>query len=286
MLHLLLLEWKKISANRTFVVMSILYFVFLPASYLTWKIFRPEVTGNMGHMDEIAKQILGQDPYMFPFTWQSFGYLGSWFNFYALGIIGIMIITMEYNYRTMRQSIINGLTRTEFFISKILMVLAISIVFSLYFCITGFIIGYFSTDVVYSSKVFQNIHIIPLYSLQILGYMSVAVLIGWIFKRFALSIIVYFVYPMFEGIVKWVGMTWIAKTKAWNFLPINVMEDLVPVFLPIGAMNVGIYEASKNVEKEFGFTLFLSSGEAALASIVFIVLFLFLSYRLFIKTDL
>ncbi len=287
MLHLLHLEWKKLSANRTFVVMSVLYFFFLPASYLMGKLMRPDFDNSLRGMDDIAKQIFGQDPYMFPHTWQSFGYLGSWFNFYALGIIGILIITMEYNYKTMRQSIINGLTRTEFFMSKMMMILAISIVFSMYFCVMGFIIGWLNTDTVYMAKVTQNIHIIPLYILQILGFMSLAAFIGWMFKRFALSIIIYFMYPLFEGILKWTLFGWFGlKSKIVLCLPVNAMEDLVPIFLPFGGMNVDIYKAAKDFEKKTEIPFFLSFGEAAIVTIIFVVLFSFFSYRRFIKSDL
>ncbi len=287
MLHLLLLEWKKLSLNRTFVVMSSLYLALLPATYLIGKFIIPDSNHRKGSFNEIELQTFLQDPYMFPFVWKSFGYTGSWFNFYALGIIGILIITMEYNHKTMRQSIINGLTRTEFFLSKTLMILAVSLFFSLYFLVCGLVIGFINTDTVYTAKIFQHIDIVPLYSLQIMGYMSLAAFFGWVFKRFSLAIIIYFAYPLFELILKWVLLAWMGlKHILVLCLPVNAMEDLIPIYFPVSGANVEVIEQTFKYEEEMGIPFFLSATQSSIVTICFIALFLFLSYRIFMRSDL
>lgn len=292
MLHLLQLEWKKLITNRTFVIMSSMYLILLPAIFLSIKLLMPDIDDtDFNGLGAAAKQALTENPFMFPDVWRSYGYIGSWFNYYSLGVIGILIITMEYNYKTMRQSIINGLTRTEFYLSKIVMVIGISLGFALYFCVTGLIIGFTNTGSLEFSKLMSRVtlhaDIIPFYIVQILGYVSFACLIGWIFKRFALSIIFFCAYPLLELIVKWSLIGWVKlKSKLVLFLPINAMEDLIPIYFPISAANAGFEETKAEFAREVGMPYLLEPIEALSASIFFIILFFFIGYKIFMRSDL
>ena len=288
MLHLLTLEWKKLTSNRTFIVMTVLYMIFLPTVFLLGK-FIPEIGGNSqsGGLTGAALSISTEDPYMFPHIWKALSYLGSWFNYYFLGIIGILIITNEYDYKTLRQSIINGLTRREYFTGKIMIVFALGIAFSLYYMFIGLTIGFFNTDYILMSKVTQNANIIPMYALQIIGYMSLAVFFGWLFKRFALSLIFYMFYPILETIVLNSLLFYFKLTyKGVMYMPISAMKNLVPVYTPFPMMNVGIDQMAGEYEKEFGIPYYLPELDATIVSLVFVVVFILLSYWRFNKSDL
>lgn len=286
MLHLLTLEWKKLSSNTTFKVLTILYAVFLPMTFLMWKYITGDVQGANFEGVELATFL--EDPYMFPHVWKSLGYLGSWFNFYLLGIVGILIVTNEYDYKTLRQSIINGLTRREYFTGKLLIVAAISVLFSLYYCILGLVIGFFNTDAIYMSKVLQNAHFIPKYAIQIFGYMSIAVFFGWLFRRFALSLLFYFFYPIGEFIL--LNGVFLAWMKIWVlpilYFPMNVFNNLIPFYSPISFFNAGRVQMISAFEEKTGLPYFLPDVQAIPIAIVFIVLFVILSYRRFINSDL
>lgn len=288
MLHLLILEWKKLTSNRTFIVMTILYMVFLPVVFLLGKFF-PDFSngGSQSGLSAAALSVATEDPYMFPHIWKALSYLGSWFNYYFLGIIGILIITNEYDYKTLRQSIINGLTRTEYFTGKVLIVFALGLAFSIYYMLVGLTIGFFNTDTIFMSKVMQNANIIPLYALQIIGYMSLAVFFGWLFRRFALSLIFYMFYPILETIVLNSLLFYFKLTyKGVMYMPISAMKNLVPVYTPFPMANMGIAQMAEEYEKEFGIPYYLPELDATIVSIVFVFVFVLLSYWRFNRSDL
>lgn len=289
MLHLLSLEWKKLTSNKTFVVMTILYMVFLPTTFLLGKFIPDAVTGDIqsSGMNPAQLAAFTEDPYIFPNVWKALSYLGNWFNFYFLGIIGILIITNEYDYKTLRQSIINGLTRKEYFLGKIMIVFAIGIGFSLYYTLIALIVGFFSTDYIVMAKVTQNANIIPQYALQIIGYMSLAVFFGWLFRRFALSLICFLFYPMFESLFLNILLFYFKLTyKFVMYLPVSAMKNLVPVYTPFPMANAGIVELAGEYEKEFGIPYYLPQVDAIGVSIFFIVVLISLSYWRFMKSDL
>lgn len=268
--------------------MSVVYMIFLPAIFLLGK-FLPDMSGGSSNsgMTGAALTTLLEDPYIFPHIWKSLGYLGNWFNYYFLGLIGILVITNEYDYKTLRQGIINGLTRKEYFSAKIMIVFAVSLAFSLYYLLVGMGIGFFSTDYVVWDKVTQNADIIPKYALQIVGYMSLAVFFGWLFKRFALSLIFYLIYPMFESFILNIFLFYFnLKFTFIMYMPMSAMKNLVPFYTPFPVINGGLVQMAEEYEKEMGIPYYLPETDAVLVTLFFIILFTGLSYWRFMKSDL
>ncbi|HAK12034.1 MAG TPA: ABC transporter permease, partial [Chitinophagaceae bacterium] len=58
-------------------------------------------------------------PFAFPETWHSVAYFSSWFVMIP-SILVIMVITNEYTYKTHRQNIIDGMSRQEFMLGKMI----------------------------------------------------------------------------------------------------------------------------------------------------------------------
>ena len=71
--------------------------------------------------------------FIFPTVWEYLGYVGNWLTFFFMGFFAVLMITLEYSNRTLRQNIINGFTRVEFYKAKIYFVLAISFLATLYY---------------------------------------------------------------------------------------------------------------------------------------------------------
>jgi ABC-type transport system involved in multi-copper enzyme maturation permease subunit len=271
MFYLLSLEWKKLRHYRTFQVLSILYLIAFPALFLLGKAMKNSVNNVSGEVGGAASSMI-QDPYMFPFIWNSLGYMGNWLNFFTLGIIAIVLVTNEYNYRTLRQSIINGLTRWQFFLGKLQIMAAIALAATLYYFILGMVFGYMNTDYVVQSKVWQNADLIPRYFLQCMGYMSFAFFLGWLFRRLAMGVVVYFIYSIFlELAFRWAIIGLVKPTNVVQYLPLNVMEDLVPLYIPVNI--AGNMKVVENFQKEFGMSFFLSPESAVLATLFYLALF-------------
>ena len=118
MLHLLKIDLKKMTSYRTFWVVCGLYFLTLgfgAASGMEFLKWLANLFDNFGEKLNIARIPL----YHFPDVWLNLIWFGGLLKV-VLAIMVVISITNEYTYRTLRQNIIDGLSRTEFLISKIL----------------------------------------------------------------------------------------------------------------------------------------------------------------------
>lgn len=137
-MKLLKLEYKKIVGNKSFWVFTLLFVVLLPLLV----IFVPVMAG-----DEIeGVQFYPLIPRNSEVTWYAVTIVSSWFTFFLLNFVLIYHVTNEYTYRTVRQNVIDGLTRWNYIKGKVLLMLAISVLATIYVFLVGIIGGlYFSS---------------------------------------------------------------------------------------------------------------------------------------------
>lgn len=268
MLFLLQLEWKKLNRLLAFRIFIAFYLILLPALLLTGKQI-PDLPPPL-----MTNEVL----FIFPTIWEFLGYIGSWLCFFFFGFLSIISVTLEYSNRTMRQNIITGLSRKEYFLGKLYFILALSLGAALYYALCALVIGYFNTETIYWHKVWQNADYIPRYFLLCVGYMSFGMLLGFVVKRTGLALFLYLAYIMFlEMVIRWGVHFQLIKNRSMHFYPMNAVEDLLPP--PIAEIGDEFLEAN-------GFDFFLSPTEAILTTVVYVALFGWLSYRLVKRADL
>ena len=140
MIKLLAIEFRKILPYRMFWVMAGIYlfsmiFIFygFPSliDYFSLRSDSPEV--------KLIKNFL----YNFPDIWQNLAWIASlrYFIKVLLGMIVVILITNEYAYITIRHNVINGLSRTDFLLGKVYLVLFIGLVSTLLILLSGLILG-------------------------------------------------------------------------------------------------------------------------------------------------
>src|SRR3954464_5252229 len=111
MFHLLKIEWLKVRRYRAFWALLLLSLVFM----IAWNYFLANQIAE-SKKTAIAKNPMAQmvpNPYELPGTYQMVTYSNSYFLL-ALGILMILLLTNEYNFRTSRQNVIDGLSRSQF----------------------------------------------------------------------------------------------------------------------------------------------------------------------------
>jgi len=124
MLHLLKIEFRKMYSYRTFWVVCGLYFLTIGFSTATGMEFLKWLSNTIGKFG----QELNTDRiplYHFPDVWLNLVWWSGFFKV-SLGIMVVISITNEYTYRTIRQNVIDGLSRWEFLLSKVLMNVVLS----------------------------------------------------------------------------------------------------------------------------------------------------------------
>ncbi len=270
MLYLFKLEWLKQRKFIIFRVMVLFYLIALPAILL------------------MGKSIdFGTDPppflpstdvfYIFPTVWIWLGYIGNWLTFFFLGFLAVLMVTNEQNNRTLRQNIITGLSRKEYFWSKVLFIVFLSLCATLYFSLCALTFGFLHTETIYLSTVLKNADYIYRYFLMCLGYMSFGLLLGILIRRTGIALFLYITYIMvLESILRYTQL-YFFKNRSMHFYPMNAIEDLIPI--PFSKMAEGFMQQN-------GFNLFLSPTEAIIASSIYITLFLILAYQWLKRADL
>src|SRR5579872_5368963 len=126
MLHLLKIDLKKLTSYRTFWVVCGLYFTTLAAVTASGMEFLKWIAGKGAEFG--ANININRIPlYHFPDVWQNLVFVSGVFKI-VLAIMVVISITNEYQYRTIRQNVIDGLSRWEFLQSKILTNMMLSLI--------------------------------------------------------------------------------------------------------------------------------------------------------------
>ncbi len=270
MFHLLKLEWLKQKDYILFKILAIAYLVLLPAALFVGKKM------DVGNGAPFNPKV---DFFQFPTVWAWLGYIGNWMSFFVLGFLAVLMVTNEYSNRTLRQNVITGLQREEFFKSKLVFMVVAASVATFYYGLCAVVIGLLHVDdTLYFSTVFKNVDMVPRFWLMTMGYMSFGLLIGLLIKRTGIALFLYLAYSMvIETILRWVVHLYFFKNISMNFYPLNAMEDLAP--LPVA-------DFADSLLKAHGFRLLLTPMEAGITTVIYTSLFLFFSYKRLKNSDL
>jgi len=267
MLRLLHIEWLKVKNYRTFLVLLVLMTVAIPSfCYIVF-----DETDNSFPKFK-GKSILGS-PFSFPEVWATV----PWFSSLVLFIPAVLIITLvtnEFVFKTHRQNVIDGWSRTQFITVKMIEVVILAVYITILVFITCLAFGYSSAKPGETIEAFKNSRYICFFLIESISYCMVALVISLLIKRAGLSMGIYFLYAIvLEQIV--VQLLRKYANDIGRFLPLEVTDRLTPQ--PFIQKFRG-EEASKALEN--GIPIFLA------VSAVYILLYVFLCNYKFRKSDL
>lgn len=255
-------EIKKFRHNATVSLLFILFTAIFPFIILTGKHIVAKAPPPFPDKSEF---------YTFPNVWEYQGYVGNWLVFFFLGFIVLHVITSEVSFRTMRQNIITGYTRWEYYLAKVGVIFLLAIYATLLYFLSTLIIGLVHTPGADISLIFDNNWAIARFFLMSLGYMSFALLVSVIFRGGGLSLFIYFAYALvLEFVIKMIHLYFLKHSSA-NYWPLNTMEDLM-AFPPMRM-------TQSFINTNYDFSLVHSYSSAIIVSSIYTVLFFYLSWR-------
>ena len=176
MLSLLKTEWLKIKTYRTFWAILILYAILFPVA----NVLIANINLQIKHADKNIETII-TNYYAFPDVWRAVCYVGGYFLLLP-SILIIILVTNEYAFRTHRQNVIDGWSRSEFISGKLLMVVLLAIVSTVITIIAAFILG-FKYSNAGEKDFFTNFYLVGNFFIQALSYLLLAFITAIIFKR-------------------------------------------------------------------------------------------------------
>ncbi len=220
----------------------------------------------------IAKMILG-NPFAFPETWHTVAYFSSWFIFMP-AIVIIMLITNEYNYKTNRQNIIDGWSRQDFMMGKLINVVILSVIVTLLYTLMALIMGLTNPD---SSTIDQwgQIYYIGLFALQTFSQLSLAFLVGFLVRRSFIALAIFLFYSLVVENVLVGVIRHVLHSDLAQFFPMEISDELVPWPQFFSKMDQASYKAAVNAVNPHIFY-----------TIILIALTWFLCFRINSRRDL
>lgn len=228
MLELINIEFYKLRNTRYYWVLSGLFLLFLVAVPVGMYSFLEYLTAqgeNIFDFDIAPNELPFFD---FIDIWQNFTWIYKGFSTFLAFIIVISICN-EFSYGTIKQNVIDGLSREQLLWSKIGFVIAQSIGVTLAATIILVIAGLFVSPVQGLSFMFDNIEFMGGYFLHLVGFQLFAMFLAMLIKRsgIVISILIFYTYVVefiFGNLLEWNwDMPWLA-----NLLPVRGIGNIIP----------------------------------------------------------
>ena len=195
------------------------------------------------------------------------------------------MISNEYSNRTLKQNLIDGLSKKEFMLSKFYTVVVFALLSTLFMFIMTLILGYSFSDYTEFSIVTREMEFLLAYFLKLVGFFSFCLFLGVLVKRSAFALGFLFVWWIFEnifyGILRWKGSAELADSIV-QFFPLEAMKNLIN--LPFQRLNF-IEAAANQLQADIQIDYALHWYEALIV-LVWIFLFIYGAYALLKKRDL
>ncbi len=222
MIKLLKIEFRKILTYKVFWILIGLYFIFLSAGILMAEFMINNMVDNMNR--HLPIPLPHVTIYFFPWVWQNLAFFAT-IRYILIfpAIIIIILITNEFTFKTIRQNVINGMSKSEFLISKLLLILLISLIMSVLLAIGTFIIGLSHTQVTGWGMVFERIPFILGFFISIFSFQVFAFFFGFMLRNTGLAIALFSLYTFIvEPVVYYfLKSPLVFKNGISPYLPVN-----------------------------------------------------------------
>ncbi len=226
MIRLLKIEFHKLLYSRTFWIVSGLYIVLLAPIAFGFENILKSFSISNGKQPSMSSFLLqGYSVFNFPDVWHNMAYLASWFKLF-LAVIIVLHVTNEYNYKTLRQNIIDGMSKWEFIWAKELVIFILSIIALIILVLLILILGN-SHGV---ANVFDGSGILFAYFLSLILYLNLACFLSFWLKKSGFVLGILFLYSIIiENLISYK-----LPQSMTRFFPMNLIENMIPN--PIGKM--------------------------------------------------
>lgn len=278
MLRLLEIEYNKLRYSRSARILIITYFILI-----TFIALIASIEFNIG---EIEFRVADQGIFNFPYIWHFNSYIAAILKLF-LAIVIVSMMSNEYSNRTIKQNLIDGLSKREFILSKFLTVLVFSGISTLFLFIVTMILGLSFSDYNEISIIFSDLEYLLAYFVKLTGFFAFCMFLGILVKRSAFALGFLVVWAILEGIVYAILRFRIFKgtdiaSNIAQFFPLESMSNLiVEPFSRLNAVQTAASQIGGELNKDYGIHWY----QLAIV-IVWIAFFVYSSLVLLKKRDL
>ena len=229
----------------------------------------------MKHLNELGI-------YNFPIIWHITTFFASQFKFF-FAIVVVSMIGNEYSNKTIKQNLIDGLSKKEFILAKLYTIVFFSLCATVLIGVATFLIGLYYSSYTEASIIFREVEFLLAYFVKLVGFFSLCLFFGMLVKRSAFALAFLVILYILEWLVFW-GAYYITDNvdsafKVKSFMPLESMYNLINQ--PIQRVVMTKFPEKGDLAYDYAVHWY----EIAIV-LGWTALFIFLSYRLLKKRDL
>lgn len=278
MKRLFLIEFDKLYTNRISRVLIVCYFLLMTSIAM--------IAAIKFDIGPIKFHLAEQGIFNFPYIWHFNTFIASWFKLF-LAIVIVSMVANEYSNKTIKQNLIDGLSKREFLYSKFSMIVFLSLISTLYIFMISLALGYSFSNYTELGIVFSDLEYLVAFFIKLVAFFSFCLFLGILIKRSAFALGFLILWQALEGILYGLLRWEVFKNEETTNLiarlfPLNAMKNLIDEpFSRLSAVKKIADEIGENFGTHAGVQLF-----ELLIVVGWIVIFIFLSYRLLQSRDL
>jgi ABC-2 type transport system permease protein len=277
MKRLLQIELIKLWNNRASKILIYGYFILLTGIAL--------IAAIKFDIGPIKFHLAEQGIFNFPYIWHFNTFVAALLKIF-LAIIIVSMMSNEYTYKTIKQNLIDGLSKKEFIASKFLTVVLFSIVSTVFVAVISLILGSIYSDYTEWGIVFTDLRFLVAYFIKLVGFFSFCLFIGILVKRSAFALGFLILWQMFEGftrgMIRWKLFDGETTDAIMGFFPLNAMFNVLKEpFSRLSAVQSVANQIGEKIALDYGTSL-LDMGIV----LAWTAIFIWGSYRILKKRDL
>jgi len=277
MKRLLQIELIKLWNNRASKTLIYGYFILLTGIAL--------IAAIKFDIGPIKFHLAEQGIFNFPYIWHFNTFVAALLKIF-LAIIIVSMMSNEYSYKTIKQNLIDGLSKKEFIASKFLTVVLFSIVSTVFVAVISLILGSIYSDYTEWGIVFTDLRFLVAYFIKLVGFFSFCLFIGILVKRSAFALGFLILWQMFEGftrgMIRWKLFDGETTDAIMGFFPLNAMFNVLKEpFSRLSAVQSVANQIGEEIALDYGTSL-LDMGIV----LAWTAIFIWGSYRILKKRDL
>ncbi|MDA0793686.1 MAG: ABC transporter permease subunit [Bacteroidetes bacterium] len=254
-MRLLSIELYKIWHNRTSRFLILSYFIL---------IFSISILSTINvEIGPIKFNLAEQGIFNFPYIWH--------FNTFMIALLkiffAIIIVAMvgnEYSYNTLKQNLIDGLSKADFLKTKLYAILAFVLTSTLLVFAVSLILGGIYSDYNEFQIIFSDLEYLFAYAVKLFGFFTFCLFLSILIKRSAFALGLLALWQVAEGIayglMKWKLSDFIPQLSAEQvivYFPLNALSNLIKEpFTRLSAIQNIADQIGESLTKDYGISVF------------------------------
>ncbi|SFW28902.1 ABC transporter permease [Cellulophaga fucicola] len=277
MLRLLQIEFIKLWNNRASKVLILSYFILM--------VLIAGISMIKVDFGPLKFHIADVGIFNFPYIWHFNTFMAAFLKLF-LAIVIVSMIANEYSNKTIKQNLIDGLSKKELILSKFLTIGVFSLASTVFIFLISLILGLIYSDFNEVSIIFSDLEYLLAYFVKLIGFFSFCFFVGVLVKRSAFALGFLFIWFIGAEIIPY---TYLASKYS------KEVADSVSRFFPFGSMWSTITEpfsrlnVIKSAAQQVGEDISRDYSVQPLQLLIVLcwtTIFIYLSYVLLKKRDL